>query len=87
MYLILYNLYCVVGWSYLWFLQISYYVNKFDSLSIALISRYDNFWELISPPLKFIQTSAVVEVLHALLGIVRSPVLPTTVQSCDLGLG
>ncbi|KNB45488.1 hypothetical protein JH06_3577 [Blastocystis sp. subtype 4] len=57
------------GWMYLWFLQYKYYT-----------SPAMDFWKTIEMPLKYVQTMAILEIIHSMLRIVRSPVLTTTLQ-------
>ena len=65
-YLIAYNLACVAGWAYI------------DSIVLRHLAdpatRVDNaaLWASVALPLKVLQTSALLEVLHAALGWVRS---------------
>ena len=45
-----------------------------------MISREMDFWKTIEMPLKYVQTAAVLEIVHSMIGIVRSPVLTTALQ-------
>lgn len=55
-------------------------------LRIALVSYFvDNaspseFYARVESPLTIVQSAAALEVLHALVGVVRSPVLTTALQ-------
>lgn len=46
-----------------------------------IIIREKSFWDMIEIPLKIIQTSALLEIVHAAFNLVRSPVLFTSIQS------
>lgn len=39
-----------------------------------------DFWEYVATPLKIVQTTALLEILHSMLGLVRSPVMTTALQ-------
>ena len=39
-----------------------------------------DFWSTIEKTLKFSQTAAILEIVHSMLGLVRSPVMTTTLQ-------
>lgn len=39
-----------------------------------------DFWTTIEKTLKFSQTAALLEIVHSMLGLVRSPVMTTTLQ-------
>jgi very-long-chain (3R)-3-hydroxyacyl-CoA dehydratase len=71
-YLALYNVASAAGWALI--------------LKIALVSYFvDNaspseFYARVESPLKIVQSAAALEVLHALVGLVRSPVLTTALQ-------
>uniref|UniRef100_A0A6U2CT40 very-long-chain (3R)-3-hydroxyacyl-CoA dehydratase n=1 Tax=Hemiselmis andersenii TaxID=464988 RepID=A0A6U2CT40_HEMAN len=69
-YLSLYNLYCLFGWAYILFLTVNMVVEK----------RVTDFWKDLEMPLKYVQTAAVMEIIHAVLGLVRSPVSRTLPQ-------
>ena len=43
-----------------------------------------DLWTLIEKPLKFAQTAALLEIVHSMLGFVRSPVMTTTLQGIYL---
>ena len=43
-------------------------------ITLLTLHRLDNTWNDVEPSLKIVQTIAVMEILHALFGIVRSPV-------------
>lgn len=78
-YLILYNTGCMLGWFYLWVLQYQFYTSGF-AFDKRVIPRSGDFWALIGEPLKWVQTAAVLEIVHSMLGLVRSPVMTTALQ-------
>jgi len=70
LYLFLYNFVQFLGWSYILFLLVQHYASG---------GSYETVWEKIRAPLIIFQNAAAIEVLHALIGLVRSPV-PTTLM-------
>lgn len=82
MYLVLYNLSCCLGWAVVLStgLQIvSSAVSGGSSIGDALASVYDK--ETIVPDVLFyVQSAALLEIMHAAVGLVRSPVFVTTMQ-------
>ena len=79
-YLILYNSFALLGWAYLWYLQVSFYAIGYDSTSDLICGRKTDFWKTVEIPLKIVQTSALLEILHSALRLVRSPVMTTAIQ-------
>ncbi|RHY94187.1 hypothetical protein DYB37_000743 [Aphanomyces astaci] len=74
-YLAGYNVVSAVGWAYiLWHLCSLLYEDADVVLSSAKL------WSRIAIPLKYLQTMALLEVVHALVGVVRSPVGSTLMQ-------
>lgn len=65
-YLLVYNLFCCSVWAWLLFQ--------------AITVESDQLWHAIELQLKAIQTLAILEVFHALVGLVRSPVPTTVIQ-------
>ena len=70
MYLLGYNLGCAGGWAYVLFLIATWYQDK----------SVGSLWSVIGTPLTYVQTVAVLEVVHSLIGLVRSPILTTFMQ-------
>jgi len=67
-YLMLYNLALTVGWAYvLW-------------LTFEKRDDYKKIYPVVRIPLQIFQTAAVMEILHAAIGIVKSNVILTTFQ-------
>jgi hypothetical protein len=52
----------------------------FIPLSWQLVERGRGLWQVIEIPLKVAQTAAVMEVVHPILGLVRSGVLTVAMQ-------
>lgn len=80
MYLIVYNLCCCVGWSTilaLSALSLSKGVPQ-DGVKEALSNVYAT--EHLGGLLFYTQSAAVLEVVHAAVGLVRSPVIVTAMQ-------
>ncbi|EQC38270.1 hypothetical protein SDRG_04695 [Saprolegnia diclina VS20] len=74
-YLVLFNVASCLGWAYVLgqTLQQLYADQNLATTSAGL-------WDLIGEPLKIVQTMAIMEVVHALIGLVRSPVGSTFMQ-------
>ena len=81
-YLILYNSLCCLGWANVWCLAMLMVVTSIVvdglSLQVALSNVYATT-KLVTL-LKISQIAAVMEIVHALMGLVRSPVMVTTMQ-------
>ncbi|XP_055696523.1 very-long-chain (3R)-3-hydroxyacyl-CoA dehydratase 2 [Lutzomyia longipalpis] len=72
LYLILYNAGQVLGWSWMLYQLLAYYTVDRDSGK--------TLWEYISLTVIIFQNAAVLEILHAAIGIVPSNVIITTFQ-------
>ena len=70
-YLLAYNGACALGWGYLLYLTAVAYTSAVPPSTL---------WATLALPLTVVQTAAVLEVLHALLGLVNAPVGPTAAQ-------
>lgn len=76
-YLVLYNAASAAGWGYLIYQIAMYYAAQKPS---PLEWHHDTLYDEIGDTLKIVQTSAILEVLHAAFGLVRSPVMTTAIQ-------
>eukprot|EP01104_Vermistella_antarctica_P005936 TRINITY_DN16682_c0_g1_i1.p1 TRINITY_DN16682_c0_g1~~TRINITY_DN16682_c0_g1_i1.p1 ORF type:complete len:760 (+),score=228.59 TRINITY_DN16682_c0_g1_i1:73-2280(+) len=70
-YLLAYNLASCFGWAYILFLVVKSY--QADETASEL-------YEKVGEPLMYVQSAALLEVFHSLLGLVRSPVVTTLMQ-------
>lgn len=70
LYLLAYNAALILGWGYVLFLAGTTFAAEGSSAVYGVVE-----W-----PLLYAQTAAVMEVLHAMVGIARSPVLVTAMQ-------
>ena len=80
-YLILYNLCACVGWSVVFALSIKTIatgLGEGDGILESLSNVYAA--EGLATYLTYSQTAALLEIAHAALGLVRSPVFVTTMQ-------
>jgi len=81
-YLILYNLLCCIGWGAVLVIGLQTFLNGInDSLPLndAMASVYND--ETLLPSILFyVQSAALLEILHAGAGLVRSPVFVTSMQ-------
>ena len=73
-YLVLYNATCCLGWAYV--LQVCVYSVLMQLRGTSRIG----LWDEIELPLKIFQSLAILEIAHALIGLVRSPVSSTLMQ-------
>ena len=81
LYLIGYNSACCVGWFMVWCMavySVATSVTSIDSIPTALANVY--FFDSLELFLTISQTAALLEIVHALVGFVRSPVVVTFMQ-------
>lgn len=71
LYLILYNVACICGWAWCLYLSVTAFNNGVSAKSL---------WVDLEFPLVAVQTAAVMEVVHALIGLVRSPWVTVAIQ-------
>eukprot|EP00753_Platysulcus_tardus_P015589 PLAT511.1.p1 GENE.PLAT511.1~~PLAT511.1.p1 ORF type:complete len:221 (-),score=108.87 PLAT511.1:75-737(-) len=71
-YLLAYNLACTAGWALTLYRGVMHLAVNEGSL--------DDFWGEVELPLKIAQTAALLELLHSLLGLVKSPFMSTLLQ-------
>jgi len=71
LYLNLYNTFQLSGWAYLFFLTWSHVLEK---------QSLEGLWEVTEGPLKLFQTAMILEVLHCIVGLVRSSPVTTAMQ-------
>lgn len=77
LYLILYNLGCCLGWAYVLSIGVQTLIN--DGVSKATLSSI-YVQPGLSNALSIVQSVALLEIVHAMIGLVRSPVFVTTMQ-------
>jgi very-long-chain (3R)-3-hydroxyacyl-CoA dehydratase len=77
LYLILYNLGCCAGWAYVLSIAIQSLVANGVSKS-SLSSVYGE--PGLADALMIVQSVALMEIVHAMIGFVRSPVIVTSLQ-------
>ncbi|XP_065844088.1 very-long-chain (3R)-3-hydroxyacyl-CoA dehydratase 2-like [Oscarella lobularis] len=74
-YLLAYNGFLVLGWTFVLYRGLLHYAS-----SPSLKEFYNDLYSAVEQPLKVSQTLAVLEILHAMLGLVRSGVMLTFFQ-------
>ncbi|WPT18042.1 Very-long-chain [Picochlorum sp. SENEW3] len=80
-YLFSYNAALCSGWAYVFIRMVMTCVTAVHSgLSLTSPTTLSLVWESVQVPLKVSQSVAIMEVLHAAFGIVRSPVMITATQ-------
>jgi len=72
-YLLLYNTAQTLGWVYI-LLRVLYELKEFK------LPENSKLWNAISFPLQIFQYGALLEIIHAATGLVRSPMLATLLQ-------
>lgn len=77
-YLILYNISCCAGWAIVLAQAIQSLISSDGSLLEAMASVYDA--PSLAKVLSIVQSAALLEIVHAAIGFVRSPVLITAMQ-------
>ena len=76
-YLVLYNLCCCLGWAYVLSLGVQTFVtNGVSGESLASIYAQPG----LAKTLTIVQSAALLEIVHAAIGFVRSPVFITFLQ-------
>lgn len=83
-YLILYNLGCCVGWAVVWGLAVLSVVTNITTLGLfgALANVYNDpvYGSHVALALTVVQMAALLEIVHAAIKFVRSPVAVTAMQ-------
>lgn len=81
-YLILYNNACAVGWTMVWVLAVKSVLTGLFSENVSLSETLSNVYAADGVEIMLIisQSAALLEILHAMTGLVRSPVVVTGMQ-------
>lgn len=79
MYLILYNTVCCMGWAAVLFMGLKTLHHYDGSIKDALAAVYNGSGDLPTY-LYYVQTAALMEIVHSALGLVRSPLFVTAMQ-------
>lgn len=79
-YLVAYNAACCVGWAGVWILGVLYMVNAVVVDSIPLVEAALGVYPAVAMWLQVSQSAALMEIVHAAAGLVRSPVSVTFMQ-------
>ena len=80
MYLILYNIVCCIGWAIVLTMGLQTVLAYDGSIKDALATVYDDSSNELPTYLYYVQTAALLEILHSALGLVRSPLFVTAMQ-------
>ena len=72
-YLVLYNASCLVGWAYALYQALTV-------LGGDVWPSLEGVWAVAGPTVLVVQTAMILEIFHAGLGFVRSPVFVTAMQ-------
>jgi hypothetical protein len=81
-YLIAYNNACAVGWAMVWVLAVKSVLTGLVVEGLHWKDALANVYATdgVAFMLKYSQMAAVLEIIHAIIGLVRSPILVTTMQ-------
>jgi very-long-chain (3R)-3-hydroxyacyl-CoA dehydratase len=81
LYLAAYNAASIAGWAYVILQIVQHFIAHRENPAAAIPTLYKH----IEQPLKIVQTAAVLEIFHAMFGLVRAALFTTIVQgmSCD----
>eukprot|EP00591_Stephanopyxis_turris_P001033 CAMPEP_0195519352 /NCGR_PEP_ID=MMETSP0794_2-20130614/14594_1 /TAXON_ID=515487 /ORGANISM="Stephanopyxis turris, Strain CCMP 815" /LENGTH=762 /DNA_ID=CAMNT_0040648487 /DNA_START=70 /DNA_END=2358 /DNA_ORIENTATION=+ len=82
-YLIVYNSACCMGWARLLFLALPSVFSALSSFSLSSIAEsLASVYAIegVASTLTMVQSAALLEIVHAALGLVRSPIFVTTLQ-------
>ncbi|KAE9018335.1 hypothetical protein PR003_g13609 [Phytophthora rubi] len=79
LYLLAFNSASCAGWAYVLYLTVTT-VLKAHEAGQDLSQVAQSTWDVVSLPLKVVQTMAVMEIVHAAVGFVRSPLGSTLMQ-------
>lgn len=78
-YLLAYNALSAVGWAFVFYITaVSVLAAREDGKDWSASARAA--WDAVNIPLKVVQTMAVMEIVHAAVGFVRSPLGSTLMQ-------
>ena len=80
LYLIAYNSACCVGWAVVWFVAVASLYDSVVVQSIPPLQAAERVYENVALWLQISQTAALMEIVHAAIGFVRSPVMITAMQ-------
>jgi very-long-chain (3R)-3-hydroxyacyl-CoA dehydratase len=79
-YLALYNAAAAAGWAYFIFEIVQYYQKQLaKGVSFEHLNHAD-LYATVHPTLDIVQTSAILEIVHSALGLVKSPIATTFLQ-------
>ena len=82
-YLILYNAACIGGWAYVLYLFTVHVINQAPCCLPSLLESFSQVYHStpeLSKALVIVQTAAIMEIVHAATGLVRSPAAVTAMQ-------
>ena len=80
LYLVAYNSACCVGWAVVWILTLASLYDSIVGQSIPPLQAAERVYADVALWLQISQTAALLEIVHAALGLVRSPVMVTAMQ-------
>ena len=80
-YLFAYNLIQFCGWAYLMYRLLPHLLLQIKSTQFIPARNPTSVYEELGDHIKLIQTAAILEIVHAILGLVRSSPLVTAMQT------
>jgi len=79
-YLVTYNSLCCIGWACVWVLAVQSLSTNLSTNSLSVWEALANVYEPVHQVLFYSQCAALLEIVHAAVRLVRSPVLVTAMQ-------
>ena len=80
LYLVAYNSACCVGWAVVWYLAVASLYDSVVVQSVPFLQAAERVYADVAFWLQISQTAALMEIVHAAVGFVRSPVMITAMQ-------
>ena len=80
LYLVAYNSACCLGWAVVWILAVASLYDSVVVQSIPLLQAAERVYSDVAIWLQVSQMAALLEIVHAAIGFVRSPVMITAMQ-------
>ncbi|DAZ93268.1 TPA: hypothetical protein N0F65_010892 [Lagenidium giganteum] len=78
-YLLAYNAASAAGWAFVMYVTVTTVMASREA-GLDWTAGSTATWDAVAQPLKIVQTMAVMEIVHAALGLVRSPLVSTFMQ-------
>jgi very-long-chain (3R)-3-hydroxyacyl-CoA dehydratase len=87
LYLLAFNALSGVGWAYVLYLTATTVLARREAGETDWSAIARAVWDAVALPLQVVQTLAVMEIVHAAVGFVRSPLGSTLMQGASVASG